>query len=87
MTIQETLDEREGTHGSYEDQARTAQMIKAAIMIAPNWHEMEPCMRESLEFISTKMSRLLHGDFTHADSWHDIAGYAQLVEKALEAGN
>jgi hypothetical protein len=34
--------------------------------------------------IATKASRVLQGDPNHADSWADIAGYAQLVAERLQ---
>ena len=30
-----------------------------------------------------KIGRILNGDPNYADSWHDIAGYAKLVEDEL----
>ena len=33
--------------------------------------------------IAVKISRILTGDPSHADNWHDIAGYATLVERRL----
>lgn len=41
-------------------------------------------MKEALEMIQTKVGRILTGDPTHRDSWHDIAGYAVLIEQLLE---
>ena len=40
-------------------------------------------MRESLEMVAHKVARILNGNPTNVDSWHDIAGYAALVEKRL----
>ena len=33
--------------------------------------------------IQHKIARILNGDLRYADSWHDIAGYATLVDKRL----
>ena len=52
--------------------------------ITPGWHDLQPYQRESLEMIQHKVARILNGDPTYADSWHDIAGYAMLVEQLLE---
>ena len=40
--------------------------------------------RESLDMIVHKIARILNGDPNHVDSWHDIAGYATLVELELK---
>jgi hypothetical protein len=39
------------------------------------WLQLQPMHREALEMIVHKIGR--------ADSWHDIAGYAKLVEDRL----
>ena len=78
MKVEETLQERNKTHGDFKSQACTAQVIKETIKLSPNWHRMTSAQREALELISTKISRLCHGDPFHKDSWHDIEGYARL---------
>ncbi len=41
-------------------------------------------MKESLEMNMHKVARILNGDPTYLDNWHDIIGYTRLVEKRLE---
>lgn len=36
--------------------------------------------------IADKIARILSGDPNYADSWHDIGGYAKLVENYIESG-
>lgn len=50
---------------------------------AGKWQDLEPYQKEALKIIVHKISRILNGDANYADSWHDIAGYAQLVENLL----
>ena len=38
---------------------------------------------EALDMICHKIGRIINGDPDYADSWHDIAGYAQLVADRL----
>jgi hypothetical protein len=45
---------------------------------------LEPDMAEALDMIVHKMSRLVNGDCYHRDSWHDIMGYAKLIDMRLE---
>lgn len=33
-----------------------------------------------------KIGRILNGDPNYADSWHDIAGYATLIDQQLTGG-
>lgn len=81
--VDDTLTDR-GQH--YGDFARTfdvIQQIKAALKDGAGWAEMPAERREALEMIAVKMGRLVSGDSGHADSWHDIAGYARLVEESV----
>jgi hypothetical protein len=72
------LTARNATYGDYDHQAAFAQDLKDSMGQAPNWRDLKPSQRESLEMIATKISRILHGNPDHADSWVDIAGYANL---------
>lgn len=81
--IQQTLSGRDATYGSFEDVARLSQSLQSVMRNSRNWSGMRDEMRESLQSISIKISRILNGDPEHADSWHDIAGYATLVENVL----
>lgn len=77
--INNLLNEREETHGYFHDQAKTAQRLKRLMRATPNWEGMDADMRESLEMICMKLSRIGHGNPYHIDSWMDIIGYASLV--------
>lgn len=85
--IQQTLAERGATYGSFEDVAALSQSLQAVMRNSRNWHAMPDEMRESLQTISSKIARILNGDPGHVDSWHDIAGYATLVEKGLASAD
>ena len=51
--------------------------------LTDNWEELSPAQKESLEMIVHKIARILNGDPNYADSWHDISGYATLIDNAL----
>lgn len=42
---------------------------------------------EALDMIQHKIGRILSGNPNEPDHWHDIAGYATLVENILRTGN
>jgi hypothetical protein len=44
---------------------------------------MKSSQKESLEMIMHKVARILNGDPNYSDSWHDIAGYAKLIDDVL----
>ena len=82
-TVDQTLDEREATYGRVEFHATLAQALKAEMWCTGAWEDQDPDMKEALEMIQHKIARILNGDPCKADSWHDIAGYARLVERRL----
>ncbi len=87
MSIEQTLAERGNRYGDFATHACIAQSIKRAMAESPNWDDhLHDFQRETLEMIAHKIARILNGDPNYADSWHDIAGYAQLVEKELSRG-
>lgn len=83
-TIDETLEQRGNNYGDYRDVAYAAQELKKTLRYSKSWHSMEPYMQESLDMICNKMARIVNGNPYYDDSWHDICGYATLVEKQLE---
>ena len=86
MTIDKTLEERGSRYGSFEGHAQITQDFKDIMRNTRNWEILTPSMKEALEMVSHKVGRILNGDPTYADSWHDIAGYSQLVDKQLTQG-
>ena len=72
------LNEREKTHGDFEDVARVAQALKFALAHGPT-EELPDVHRESLDLICTKIARIVCGDHNEIDHWRDCIGYAQLV--------
>jgi len=83
MTIQNTLEERGNKYGPFTGHARITQNIKEVMSCGTNWHTLSCDKKESLEMIAHKIGRILNGDPNYADSWVDIAGYAQLVVNNL----
>ena len=84
-TIEATLAERHGHYGKYTEVAKISQMLKKTVRESPNYKFMPPIMKESLDMICNKLSRLLSGgNFYLHDTWHDIGGYAKLVADELE---
>ena len=81
--VTETLTERGNRYGKFKDHAELSQQLKEAMRCSNVWNHLEPDMREALEMIQHKVARILNGDPTYADSWHDIAGYAKLVDDRL----
>jgi len=86
--IDETLNERGNRYGDFSCHAVVTQAIKRAMTRhGRNWSDLPPTHKEALEMIAHKIGRILNGDPNHADSWHDIAGYALLVERIVGAGD
>ena len=84
-TVTEILEERQSTHGTFEESATTVQRIKVIMRSTPNWDKLSNAQREALEMLQHKIGRILHGDPYLLDSVRDIIGYAQLVYDELES--
>ncbi len=83
--ITETLDERGKRYGTFEGHAEACQVLKYDIRVLLNQRgkTLAHDQQEALDMICHKIARIINGDPNYADSWHDIAGYATLVEKRL----
>lgn len=82
--IDQTLAERGTRYGEFTEHARITQAIKAAMVDSPNWHKLPPNMKEALEMNAHKVGRILNGDPFYKDSWVDIIGYTELVNRELQ---
>lgn len=82
-TVSETLAARGRRYGDFPGHADVTQAIKAAMTKGKNWGRLQNDHKEALEMIAHKIGRILNGDPKYTDSWHDIAGYAKLVEDEL----
>jgi hypothetical protein len=78
------LEERGKRYGKFEDHAVISQGLKNILFSACDKNGMDDDMIESLEMICHKLARIANGDPYYADSWVDIAGYAQLIAIRLE---
>lgn len=81
--VDATLAERQTQYGCYEDVAQVTQQILSALRIG-NYDKLPAPMKESLHMIASKMARIVNGDPKYLDNWHDIGGYAKLIEKLIK---
>ena len=86
MSVDQILDGRHKTHGTFADLADITAGIRAIILLALQERRKNlPCdQEEALVMIVTKIARVVNGDHNHVDTWKDIAGYATLVADRLE---
>lgn len=84
MSIENTLEERGARYGKFIDHAGYAQSIQDICRSSPNWDAMRQDVRQCLIVISDKLARILNGDSEYEDNWHDLQGYARLVEKRIQ---
>lgn len=78
-----TLAERGKRYGDFGGHAFITQMLKHDMRSVDGWLNLNASQIEALDMIAHKIGRILNGDPNWADSWHDIAGYATLVEMEL----
>ena len=77
--IEEVLNQRQSTYGSFTKNAEISQMMKYFMAQDTNYKQMPVAHREALEMIVHKIARIVNGDFNYIDNWIDICGYSQLV--------
>lgn len=83
--VEDTLKERGTRYGDFVNHADISQELKD--IVKANDGDLAPLHKEALDMILHKVARILNGDPNFIDSWHDIAGYAILVEKQIEKNN
>lgn len=77
--IEEVLNQRQSTYGSFAKNAEVSQMLKYFMTQGTNYKQMPVAHREALEMIVHKIARIVNGDPNYIDNWIDICGYSQLV--------
>ena len=87
MSTQDTLKERQARYGEFVDNATIAQNLKDEIRTYSGWDKLSPDKKEALDMIMTKISRIFSGDPEYSDNWHDIQGFAKLIENKILTGS
>lgn len=96
-SVATTLAQRGSRYGDFTDHAKIAQSLqdvmrgnalaiegdKTTGYIETNWDDLDPVKKQALTVIADKIARILSGDPNYDDNWHDIQGYAKLVEDRL----
>lgn len=81
--VNATTTARQSRYGTLQENGEISQDIKDRMRATPNWDKLAADQKESLDMIAHKISRILAGDVKYADNWHDIAGYASVIDKRL----
>ena len=89
--VEATLAERGARYGDFTDHAKIcdaligiAEANSAAVKVPTSWDRMKPFQRQAVRVIMDKLARILSGDPDYVDNWHDLQGYAKLVEDRLK---
>jgi len=77
-TVAETLVEREEQHGPFKTHATIENHLQVTIRLYGG--ALSDVQRIGLSMVLHKAARILNNGHNHIDSWHDIQGYARLVE-------
>lgn len=99
LSVEATLAQRGSRYGDFTDHAKICQDLKDVMVNSSvnmpdltttteshrerRWHKLTPVQKQALEVIADKIARILSGDPNYDDNWHDIQGYAKLVEDRL----
>ncbi|MBO5631483.1 MAG: hypothetical protein J5965_20640 [Aeriscardovia sp.] len=80
---QQTLNERQSQYGNFSEVAEMTQQL-LTVMGQYGYEYLPGMHKEALHMICSKMARIVNGDHNHLDSWHDIGGYAKLIENNIK---
>ena len=92
-TLNDILTERGASYGSFADNSMVAMELRDTLKSALHANDTrfvrkitpaEAVVENACFMIAAKLSRLVTGDTLHRDSWHDIAGYAELVVRFID---
>lgn len=87
MSINQTLEQRGSRYGKFKDVASTTYALQEILRDAKNHEHMSDDQVIALDMICNKMARIVNGDPNYIENWHDIAGYATLLEQELNITN
>lgn len=82
--INKILNDRGSRYGDFGEQAQVSRAIKESFESTPNWSSLPPYIREGLDLVAVKISRMLCGDPMYMDNVVDILGYMTLVKTEME---
>jgi len=87
MNIENILEEREKTHGSFRTHAFCTQQLKFVLKDVQKMADTELSyqQQEALDMICHKLGRIVAGNPDTQDHWDDIAGYSTLVSRSLKS--
>lgn len=83
--VAEITKARGSVYGPFLHNAVVGQAIRSALRNLPNpdndrhWEDLPLDVREGLDYIAGKMSRIVTGDPEYLDNWDDIGGFAKIV--------
>lgn len=87
MSLDNTLKERKNRYGDFSTGAQLAVGLKERMRRHSGWDNLSAIHIQALDTIMDKIARIINGDPDYADNWHDIQGYAKLVEDRLPKEN
>lgn len=82
--IENILQQRGQRYGEFHDNAALSQALKEVMRTAEYWELKDPIVREALDNIMQKVSRILTGDERYPDNFIDVMGYAKLVLNEID---
>lgn len=93
QTVVEQITAKRGSvYGPFLHNSIVAQNIKAAMRNIPDpnneglkWEALPVDVREALDLIALKVSRIVTGDPEYLDNFDDIGGYAKIVADRIRA--
>jgi hypothetical protein len=81
--IDKTLLQRCKVYGDIAETAEIDIALSEVMRKTQGWKDLSDIQIHCLNQINVKIARILNKGQKHKDNWHDIQGYAKLVEDSL----
>lgn len=88
-SLDDTIQDRDAKYGGFTNVCDCDYEMSNAFHRATDrviGYALEPYQIVAIDMILHKLARIACGDPNYVDNWHDIAGYATLVERELLKG-
>lgn len=79
--LDNTLAERKTQHGPFSSHSVIECELRS--ILERHGSKLGHSQKVAVGMIMHKLARIMNGGHRHSDTWHDIAGYAELIRREL----
>lgn len=84
MNTEKLREERSARYGDFDNNSEVSQGLKDMLRLGDEWETMPSFIKEALDMVCVKMSRVVSGDPFYLDNYHDIQGFIDCALDCIE---